>query len=234
MKTHYKINKNKVIVSDDKLGKINYDYQDNLDDILIEENLIEEISKEIKISNEKLISAQTTLLTKFKKGKFLPLYVIEFIIPLIISGALLFNNSILIAMFILASSLSLMCITKVIELFDRLHLKNEINSLTLTIEELNKNLTFEKSKLKKLKRNKKNINNIEDVKVFELKNNHKLKKIRERINLYKMCGYCMEDLMKYQQSGTLRKRFEEDYTEEQLSEIEKIINEHGKKLVKKI
>lgn len=232
MKNDYVVVNGKVNVTDDRLGLLKYNCQDNVDDILITENAIEQIETELERTNDELITTQTDLITKFRKKDRVILYILEFIIPLIGSGIMILLNLGLLAILPLGAMSILVSLTKVIELSDKNDINNKINALNITIEELNKMLDCEKAKLKKLKKDRTNHNIVESVEIFELKNNHKLSKISKLIELYKMCGYYFKSLNKYQKDGTLREKFQEDYSDEELNIIENILTENNKRFVK--
>ena len=65
-----------------------------------------------------------------------------------------------------------------------------------------------------------------------------LKELKEKYNrlkeLYYSTGYNMEDLNKYKNNGTLSKKLNKNYTENEIKLIENILEEKGKVLTKKL
>lgn len=216
----------------DQNGKIDLkEYSSNFDEILVQENIIEslendldETSKDIA-KREKLVKSNKKMiifdlisfgmlpvfvqqLLKFLLGKeqllllFAHDFLGSFIKTLVLSVTALFGS---------AFTLSTYKAYK--------YNQNRVKGQKCKKDAIEKSLEEAKQKLEKLKQEKEPTKLTENVCSNKVNYLMKLIKLRDYLNVYYRCGYNEKKYGKYYLAGTLEKKLERKYTEEQIKQI---------------
>jgi len=228
----YEIKDDNVKAFDDNKGFVDYNYQENIDDIFIQENVVEKIICDIK--NKKIEKKQKEHSYNERYGKKFQIITILTIITVsLVFSSLLFYQIPLLALF--AAILTSLVITGVLylsELEVKKALINDIKADTLEIEGLEELLEKKKTNLQELKNNKTNDKLIDKSITFKERNKSRLEEIDNLKNLYRICGYYAKKLVKYQEKGILREKIDDSFDDKDLVIIESIIKEKGPTLLK--
>lgn len=229
----YEIKDGKVKANIDNIDIIEYDYQTNIDEIFIKENIIEKLV--FDIFNKKCDKIQN--IHKFNDNYSKKVLIHNLILTTTLFATIWF--CVLPKMLIaalgasIASSLLINGVAFLLDIVPKNKLKKKINADTLEIEQLEEMLQKEKKKLEELKNNKSKDILLDKSNSFKENSNNKLKEIERLKNIYRICGYYAKELVKYQEKGILREKMDESFTNEDLNIIENIIREKGPQLTKK-
>lgn len=239
MKNEYKFVNDKVIALDDELGLLEYDYHPEIEEILIQENVIEEIQRNITSAKYALGVQNEDLKLKYEdKTKKVLSWLAPAIMSFFFSLILFKAKLVLILPFTLGITITTHTVLGAIDKDDKRKVQNTINALEVTIEELKKDLAQAKIELQALKSDKQHSMERQDkemdMKLFASKNNNRLIKLEQLENLYYLCGYNAKEYTKYYENGTLRHQLHDEFNNEEIDVIERIIEEKGKQLVKKL
>lgn len=242
MNKAYNFINDKAIVIDENGNCTQTEYYDNLHNVLVEENLIETIEKEI----ENLKDQKTNINSSKSIKKYIPLasilvFLTILILPMFIGGNSIFINSIF-------GKVNLLSFTKIflgtffipIALTYDYMIYSAINqkiktstSIDYKIDYLNKKLVEERQKLDELKNNKINTEKDSTLKFAKVNDVEKLKQLKHYLELYGYLGYDTKKLYKYLEKGNLEKKLSK-YCDNEDIELAKIfLEEKGPKLVKK-
>lgn len=233
----YEIKNGIVEAYDDSLGVINYELQDNIDEILIQENIVEQINKDLDSSHTNISNLNDKIdnynikLEKLKKILYICLSItlFGFSFGLVIN---LIGSLIIALMGIIGGIISGWKMNDVES--EIKHLKKQITGLQLREEQLNNLLSIQKEKLNNLKSNKTNNTNVIKNKNFKSESKRKLDDIIHLKDLYYTIGYYINELKKYYVEGTLRKNLEPTvFSDKDLAIIEGIIIKKGHQLIKR-
>ena len=236
MNKEYYVDESKVHVrnSNGKFRDINYTA--NIDEVLVTENVIEEINKElVKLNDEK------EYLLKIIKNKNSKLYLIPMILlligmilPLLIS--LIEGNIYLYPLILRISSLIVIPPMVFIYVKDKLSLyftKETLyanNQETQTLKnELNKN----EIKLDKLKRAS-ILKTAKYEKVYQVNDKEKLMELKRKLEISRELAYNIKRYIKYYQKGKLRAYLKDKYSNKEIDTIENIIEDNDLILRRKI
>lgn len=229
----YEIKNENVKAFDDDKGFINYKYQENIDDVFIQENIVNKIIDDITIKKLDKIQKEHGYNIRYSKKIQLISILSTTTLTTAICFIILYNIPLLALLFTLLISLSVNGILYLSALEPKNKLRNEINADTLEIEELEKLLEKEKTNLQELKNNKTKAKIIDKSNTFKERNKSRLEEIDNLKNLYRICGYYAKKLVKYQEKGILRDKMDDSFTEKDLVIIENVIKEKGPQLVKR-
>lgn len=237
MKNEYIIQDGKIIALDDKLGKIEYEYHDEINEEIITENIIEQIQTSLESSKYALGCQETLMESKYSKKKRYIRYILNILVPSVAIGTLimLLGAELYIAgistILGIISGIALNKLDK--EQFNKV--QNRINALLVQIEELNCKFEIEKKKIISLRNNKKrSLNQQPKSNNFKSDNFDRLQRLSDLESLWYQAGYCINDYYQYEQDGVLREVLCDEYTHNgELDEIERVTKIHGPVLTKK-
>ena len=220
MNKEYVYKDGKALIIDEKNNIKERDYYDNLDEVLVKENLIEVMEKEIESLEEEVSS-----FSKISK----PLNNLLTVLPIVatILGSIfcvyMLGNSPDLSMIINTSlfgsiktgtfiglTMSPLFITfgTLVSTFfykDGKRLEQYQNGKKVELEYLKKKIFEEKEKKNKLTLDKTNTRNIVDFSLTKVDSIQELKKLKELLNFYYKLGYNEEKGFKYYQKGKLDK-----------------------------
>lgn len=240
MKNEYTYKDGKIIVLDDKLGQMEYEYHDEIDEELATLNVIEKIQSSLQSSQFELSCQETKKEQKYNKKKRYLRYVLNILIPTIITGvvAVLFFGvqPLIIPLSFSMIGFSYGTIFNIDDNIEYNKVKNRINALLVQISELNNRFDIENQKLNQLRVAKKvSLKKQIDDKNFQKINADNLKKLSSLEILWYRVGYNISDYYSYDQHGILREVLRDEYTHnEELDEAERITKTHGPVLAKKL
>lgn len=232
----YEIKNGIVEAHDDSLGVINYELQNNIDEILIQENIIEQINKNLDSAHTNISNLNDKINKYYIKSEKLEKI---FFVCLIISmlGLFLAGLNIIVPLTVCLLGIigAIISTSKTNDIkYEIDELKKQITGLQLQEEQLNNLLSIQKEKLNNLKNNKTNNTNIIKNKNFKSESKRKLDDIIHLKDLYFTIGYHIKELKKYYEEGTLRKNLEPTvFSDKDLAIIEGIIIKKGPQLVKR-
>lgn len=252
MKQEYKYENGEITAYDDKEGFIDsIEYQDNIKDIFIKENIIEQIEEDIPLLKNEIANIKKHL-KKLKKTVWVPvigLFLTSLLAPsftvYIISSAakVSFATIDLVATVSLSKMLTLFfcpvfTVIGGLMSYENYHFyknkKKELNGKTTEVELLEKDLKEEKESLEILKQDKRKD------KEEKIKNNPKqkidnktyLNYLKDIRALYFDIGYNEQKYIKYYNKNKLNKKMKKYYSDESIEIIEKEIKEKVKSLNK--
>lgn len=237
MKNEYRYNNGKIIALDDKLGQIEYEYHDEIDEELITENLIEQIQISLESAKYALGCQETIKKEKYTKNKRYIRYILNVLIPSITIETLfmLLTTELYIAgMSTMLGIISGIALNK----FDKeqfTKVQNRINALLVQIGELNGKLKTENKKLINIRNNKKRkLNQQPKSDNFKINNSDKLQDLSKLESLWYQAGYFINDYYDFEQKGNLRHMLHDEYAHKgEFDEVERITKTYGPVLTKK-
>ena len=238
MKNEYTFKDGKIIVLDDKLGEVKYEYHDEIDKELLTENVIEQIKTSLESAQYALGCQETLKTKKYSKKKRYLRYVLNVLIPTIITGtfAVLYFGTITLAIFLSIIGFEMGTILNIDANKEYKKLQNRINALLVRISELNDRYIIENKKLNQIRVDKKiSTEDQIDNKEFKKVNEENLQKLSNLENLWYQVGYNINNYYNYDQKGILRDTLHDEYTHNgELDEVERITKKHGPVLTKKL
>lgn len=240
MKNEYIYENGKILVLDDKLGQIEYDCHDDIDEELMTENIIEQIQKDLESLRYALGCQETIEGKKYNKKKRYLTYILNFLIPTIISGivaVLCFGvQPLIIPLSFSMIGFSYGTIFNIDFSIGYNKVQDRINALLVQIAELNNRLYVENKKLNQLRINKKvSLKQKIDDRKFKRTNEYNLQKLSNLETLWYRIGYNIKDYYNYEQKGILRDMLHDEYTHNgEFDEVERITKKHGPVLTKKL
>lgn len=228
----------KIIALDDKLGEVEYDYHDKMNEEVATENLIEQIQNSLESSKYALGCQENIKKTKYSKNKRYIKYILNILIPTVCIALICMLLSMGLSLVMLISLFGIVSGT-----FSNIVYKNEfdeiqdkINALSVRIDELKNKLNIEKRKLIEIRQNK-NINSIQKINNNDFKqiNEDKLQKLARLESLWYQTGYCINEYYNLEQEGILRETLHDEYTHNgELDEVERITKTYGPLLARKL
>lgn len=233
MKQDYRIENEKIIVYDDIKGFLDYEYQNNIDKILIQENIVEKLNVDIYTKKMDKIQKESHFKIRYNKKVRIIEIIVSTSILALFSFGILHNFPLAAIIFTIIPSLLMNGSSYLYDLIPMNNLKKEINADTLSIEELEKLLKKEEKVLDELKNNKEKTINNQNYSFDKKENNKRLEEIDNLKKIYYTCGYYAKKLMKYQKKDILKDKLCDDFNNEELDIIENIIKEKGPQLVKR-
>ena len=238
MKNGYSLQGEKIIALDDKLGQIEYECHDEINEELVTENIIEQIQTSLKSAKYALGCQETLIESKYTKKKRYIRYLLNILVPSLTIGTLfvLFTAELYIAVISTIFGIILGTALNKFDKEDFNKVQNRINALLVQIGELNSKLEIENKKLISIRNNKKTSleQQINDEQ-FKRDNEYNLKKLSSLENLWHLVGYNINDYYNYEQEGNLRNMLHDEYTHNgELDEVERITKTYGPVLIKKL
>lgn len=222
------------------------DYNNNLDKILIQENIIETINEKIKIAENSI--------NKKIKNYYFPIYFIALVlcgiitppfVLFLLTGANPYSfyvstilgeiNEVLL-MTVGISAVLTVPLATILTFFDYSNWKdnlNKNNAINSELEFLKNKLIEEKQKLVSLKKQSVESKEKEDFKTVKVNDIEELKQLKNMLLLYYDLGYNSKKYYDYQQQGKLRKKLSKKYSEEDIKLIEQYLEKKGPTLVKR-
>lgn len=238
MKNEYLFKDGKIIVTDDRLGQIEYEYHDEIDKELITENIIERIQISLESAKYALGHQEAIMMKKYNNKKKYLRYILNFLISTIITGGvglLIFGNVIATIVFVVLGAMIGTTLNQgESEGCDKV--KSKINALIVQIGELNNKLIDEKQKLNQIRVSKKvsREKQIDDID-FKKSNQFNLNKLLKLENVWCHVGYNIKDYYNYEQKGVLRNVLHDEYTHSgELDEVERITKSYGPILIRRL
>lgn len=229
----YKIKNGNILIYDDKKGFINCEYQDNIDEILIQENVIEKLIEDINKTKFDKIQDELHFNNNYSKKSKLITAIFNSSISLILSFLVFYSVPLFALILATLASIITNGVLFLADLEPKIELKNKINASTVEVEQLEKLLEKEQEKLNFLKNNKQKSKLVNKPHTFKERNKERLEEIDNLKELYRMCGYYAKKLLRYQEKGILKDKVDKSYTDDDLIIIENIIKEKGPQLVKR-
>lgn len=252
MKQDYKYENGEITAYDDKKGFIDsIEYQDNIKDIFIKENIIEQIEEDIPLLKNEIENIKKHL-KQLKKTVWVPV-IGAFLISLLAPVFTVYIISIAAKLsYTYVDMIGNVSLTKMLTLFfcpvfsflgglisyENYNFykkkKKELNGKITEVNLLEKDLTEEKESLEILKQDKRKD------KEEEIKNNPKqkidnityLNCLKDLRALYYDIGYNEQKYIKYYYKNILNKKMKKYYYDESIEIIEKEIQEKVKRLTK--
>lgn len=222
-----------VIIFDEKGNQIPTEYYDNLDKVLVQENIIEVIEKRIqKLEANKLKTKKRFIPTSIFIGIIVWFIAINFIPSLF--NIYLFLNTIEMSLITLIASIIFGII---LDCQEYRHYKNNLKkemANTCELEFLKDKLVEEKQKLESLKKEKSKENEDSAFRVVKVNDVEKLKQLKHSLELYRKLGYDLKKLYKYLENGTLEKKLNKYYSNNDVELARQFLEENGPKLIKRI
>lgn len=215
MNKEYVYKDGKATIIDENNNQKTVDYYDNLDEVLVKENLIEKMEKDITVLEEKVSRYESKPFNRLICwAPFLSMTLLPLILGPIISNFFGLNESVntIIGMVskgtlngVIVSSLLFLpslAYTSVLLIGEREKQKEQKGN-EMQLKHLKKSLVLAKEHLEKLKLDKTNTNEIEDSFVSKVGSNKELRKLNRESLFYYKLGYNEEKYFKYYQQGTL-------------------------------
>ena len=224
-----------VLVEDENRKKKEVQYQDNIEEILYEENVIESIgNKRNELIHKK---ARINLKLKKKTNKvFRIILILSSIISAVIIPQTMLNTAALIGAFqakdVVTIALLIAAITFNVcdiasEKKEKENLKNETSAITCELEFLYKQLVKEKEKLEELNNNKTKENMPEGLKISEINDRNLLESIKHNLELHYNLGYNLEKYYEYLEDGILEEKINEEYSQSDVEDAIEFLEEKG-------
>lgn len=239
----------KVIIRDEFNNSRLLEYQNNLEEVLIQENVVETIENKINELEKQLkkyenlpkrfipytlittileaIFAPKILFAIFKKYGGVDLYKEMFVSTSSISTATIINYFVLAICFLLGT------IFTIIEYSSYKENKKEFKGITSELSYLRKSLILEKNNLEKLKSEARTVILNQEFKVNKIDDSYELDNLNDHINLHYHLGYDEKRYLKWIKKGILEKKLENDYTEYGIEMVKEYFEDKKKILVKK-
>lgn len=237
----------KVIISDEKNNKIQSEYYDNLDEVLVQENLIEQMREQIK-----KLEKESHRCKKNHNKRYIPKCMITMSLLAVIGLPIIFNlftpeaNTVMVnSIFGLINQNLLTCIPfstmaiafgAMMEVSEYKEYKknlNKENGINSELEFLKKKIEVEKENLKKLIKEKPIKNEKVDFRIVDVDDSKQLETLKQYSKLYFNLGYNGEKYYQYYQEGNLEKELENNYNEEEIRLVKEYIEEKGPSLILK-
>lgn len=238
MKNGFQYKDGKVLVLDDKLGQVEYDYHDDIDEELITENIIEQIQNSLASAKYALGCQETIKTSKYSRNKRYVRYLLNVLIPTIGIGLFTVLYAGGLHPIILLSSLGFELGTIFNIDYNREYnvVQNRINALLVKIDELKNKLVIENQKLIELRKKKEvSLNQQVDDKDFKRINEDEFQNLSNLEALWYQTGYHLNDYYGYEQNGTLRELLHDVYTHNgELDEVERVTKIYGPVLARKL
>lgn len=228
----YKIENDIVTALDNLEGYVDYEYQDNVDEIFLQKNVIEKINTDIHNKKDDKKTKVFEFNLRFEKKNVIKYCILVTLLFVGMWAVILPKMPLLALAIALTSSVVSNGMIHLLNIPDKIKLQNQINADTLEIEELESLLEQEQTKLQELYNNKSKDKIIDNSDSFVEKNISRLDKINNLKELYRLCGYYAKKLIKYQEKGILRDKLDKSFTNEDLIIIENLIEEKCPQFVK--
>jgi len=224
-----------VLVEDENRKKKEVQYQDNIEEILYEENVIESIENK---RNELIYKkARINLKLKKKTNKvFRIILILSSIISAVIIPQTMLNITALIGVFhvkdvitiaLLIASVAFNVFDVVSEKTEKENLKNETSAISCELDFLYKQLIKEKEKLEELNNDKTKEKMPEGLKISEINDRDLLEKIKHNLELHYNLGYNLEKYYKYLEDGILEEKINEEYNQSDVDDVMEFLEEKG-------
>lgn len=235
----------KVIVIDDNNHQVLKEYQDNIDEILKEENIVERMKNEIKFLNNKYDN-----LKNIKNKKFFP-YFTPFMIGTVYLFSFIFFNLMGHSDKIVESIFGEMQMDTLMTNFivcymliptigiDLLGFKNfkdkkkEFCATESKLEFLNKQIKEEEKKLSILKENKSREKENKEFRNVAISDKEKLQTLKYYLLMYEDLGKNFDKYSKYYEKGILEDKLKSKFYSDDISYAKDYIEEKQKVMVKK-
>lgn len=228
----------KVLVNDFKKDSKNpvelkeYEYQDNIKELIKEENIVEELENLKNELSNKIIKRNNTInhYSSMKK-MLLRIFVITAIIgSILLSGFAFANDSFNLISSILRGSVAgtsiplFVCGFLILSSYnEKRYASKEKTGFELQLEEIEKELVKNKEILNQLQNNKSKENEQEAMnkKTDNIHNIHleEYRKIRHKLWIYRELGENEDKFLKYYKNGTLEENLDETYEPEEIEKI---------------
>ena len=224
-----------VLVEDENRKKKEVQYQDNIEEVLYQENVIESI----KNKRKELIYKKAEINLKLKKKSnnfFRTILISSSIISAVIIPQTMLNTAALIGAFqakdVVTIALLIAAITFNVcdiasEKKEKENLKNETSAITCELEFLYKQLVKEKEKLEELNNNKTKENMPEGLKISEINDRNLLESIKHNLELHYNLGYNLEKYYEYLEDGILEEKINEEYSQSDVEDAIEFLEEKG-------
>lgn len=220
MNKEYAYKDGKALIVDDKNNQKEIVYYDNLDKVLVKENLIEEMEKEIESLEEEITNfpKQSKSLSDFLTllplilttlGSIILFYFfskapdLSQIINTTLFGPI--NAGTICGLITSPLFITLGALVSTFFYKDSKRLEQYQNGKKVELEYLKKKIFEEKEKKNKLTLDKTNTRNIDDFSITKVDSIQELKRLKELLNFYYKLGYNEEKGLKYYQKGNLDK-----------------------------
>lgn len=229
MITEYKYVNGKVVAIDDNAGLKEYEYQDNIDELLKQENIIEDIDNNLKglYFQKKCLEKYNNDFTVFFANEgFIPA-IVYFLVTMgmfvLYTGVPILSGNIILKNVILAWTLAIIPAT--LFQFKKHRKANELRLINLDaqIKEFEENLENEKQKLNELRENKKTKNiseNTTDVTLYI--DNSKIETLLNTKNSKRLYEYYRENCLKIKrmsENKELNVKLEDEFTPDEISRL---------------
>ena len=224
-----------VLVEDENRKKKEVQYQDNIEEILYEENVIESIGNK---RNELIYKkARINLKLKKKTNKvFRIILILSSIISAVIIPQTMISTTALLGVFhvkdvvtiaLLIASIAFNVFDVVSEKKEKENLRKETSAITCELEFLYKQLDKEKEKLEELNNNKTKENIPEGLKISKINDRDLLENIKHNLELHYNLGYNLEQYYKYLEDGILEEKINEEYSQSDVDNAIEFLEEKG-------
>lgn len=236
----------KVIVIDDNDHQVLKEYQDNIDEVLKEENIVERMKNEIKFLNNKYDD-----LKNIKNKKFIP-YCTPFMIGAVYLFSFIFFNLMGHSDKIVESIFGEMPMDTLVTNFivcymliptiglDLLGFKNfkdkkkKLSATQIKLEFLNKQIKEEEKYLESLKENKSRENENKQFRNVTIGDDKaKLQALKNYLLMCEDLGNNFDKYSKYYEKGVLEDKLKRKFNSDDISNVKDYIEEHQKVMVKK-
>lgn len=238
----------KVIISDENNEKIQSEYYDNLDKVLVQENLIETMEKKIQE-----LESESESYKKSNRMPYIPVIFPMTVFMSTIGSPLIVNwlagvNSFAISVDTIFGPMSQamavsipmsICIIPLglgIELFTHSEYKNSIKKekgINSQLAFLKQQIEKERDELEGLKQDKSKTNESTEFRTVKVDDLQQLKILREYLNLYFDLGYNGQKYYQYYQRGQLDRKLQKYYSDTGIQKAKDYLEEKGPSLVLK-
>lgn len=232
----------KVIISDENDTKVQSEYYDNLDKVLVQENLIETMEKKIQEFEK-----ESVLYHKYSENRYIPVIfpmaaLVSTIGAPLITNWLISSNSFTIPvdnMFgpmiqIMEASIPMLICSAAIELFMHSVYKSfrkEGKGINSELSFLRQQIKKAREDLEKLKQDKSRDNESTEFRTVKVDDREQLKILKEYLNLYFDLGYNGENYYQYYQQGKLDIKLQKYYSDAALQVAKEYMEENGSLLI---
>lgn len=237
----------KVIVNDENGNKKPVEYYDNIDEVLIQENLVETMEKEIK-----KLERKSEQYKKYNKGRYFPLtlpvmLIFSIIVPLFLywisDGIALtastntafgpMNSLIAMSISLLFGPLLMSCALEFISYRGYKIRIREEKGINSELEFLKKQIELEREHLESLKQEKTRDNENTEFRTVEVDDKQRLRELEGISNLYFNLGYYDKKYYKLYRQGRLEKKLGQYYNEDEINLAKEYLEEKGPVLAKR-
>lgn len=225
----YKNNGQQVEIKDDSGKTKTIEYKKNLDEILVQENIVEQIQKDIESSRyalgyqENKKEIQQTRINNILK-----------ILISTITGTIII--SIFVREFIILLALGIVCgiVSTFAEIKEFHEIKNTINAITVKLHIFEERLHNEKIVLDNMKKNEKEYSpKQKDDTYFKSLNESELLKLKSEEIVVYQAGYYIDTFYQAYEKGTLKDILLDEYNQTEFETIEYICRTQGPILARK-